>query len=304
MNKPKVSVIMITYDHENYIEEAINGVLMQECDFDVEFIIVNDHSPDNTERIILEILKNHPNSSWIKYIMQKKNLGIRPNSIFALKKCQGKYIALCEGDDYWTDPLKLQKQVDFLENNIEVSLCFHNCEVLFDGLESKSTNNNRGLKVLTENRKYESIEVLEQWLIPTASVVFRTSSLSERFYNYISKYEKFMYWDIVLFLTVAEHGILYGFSDALSVYRRHAGGLTSVDASIDFDKKYAAHLEGIIRVFGKKYKKSVVAVLGKLYFSLALYSINNGNIRDSIISLIKTLVYDPKIMFIYLKNKI
>ena len=115
--QPKVSVCMITYGHEKFIEEAINGVLMQECDFVVELIIANDCSPDKTDAVIQNILCNHPRASWIKYIKHDKNLGMMPNFIFAMQECKGKYIALCEGDDYWTDPSKLQKQVDFLEAN-------------------------------------------------------------------------------------------------------------------------------------------------------------------------------------------
>lgn len=112
-----VSVCMITYGHEKYIREAIEGVLMQECDFEVELILANDCSPDQTDAAIQDILSNHPRASWIKYINHEKNLGMIPNFIFALQQCKGEFIALCEGDDYWIDPLKLQKQVDFLETN-------------------------------------------------------------------------------------------------------------------------------------------------------------------------------------------
>ena len=113
----KVSVCMITYGHEKYIREAIEGVLIQECDFEVELILANDCSPDQTDAAIQDILSNHPRASWIKYIKHEKNLGMIPNFIFAMQQCKGEFIALCEGDDYWIDPLKLQKQVDFLEAN-------------------------------------------------------------------------------------------------------------------------------------------------------------------------------------------
>lgn len=123
--QPKVSVCMITYGHEKFIKEAINGVLIQECNFEVELIIANDCSTDNTDAVIQNILENNPRASWIKYIKHEKNFGMMANFIFALEQCKGKYIALCEGDDYWTDPYKLQKQVDFLEDNPLYSACFH-----------------------------------------------------------------------------------------------------------------------------------------------------------------------------------
>ena len=122
---PKVSVCMITYGQEKFIEQAINGVLMQECDFEVELILANDCSPDKTDEVIQNILENHPRASWIKYIKHEKNIGMMPNFIDAMQDCKGQYIALCEGDDYWTDPLKLQKQVGFLEENPDYVLCFH-----------------------------------------------------------------------------------------------------------------------------------------------------------------------------------
>lgn len=105
----KASVIMITYGHEKFIEQAINEVLMQEGDFEVELIIANDCSPDQTDAIIRNILENHPRASSIKYINHDKNLGIMPNFLFAMKEYNDKYIALCDGDDYWSDPLNLQK---------------------------------------------------------------------------------------------------------------------------------------------------------------------------------------------------
>lgn len=115
---------MITYGHEKYIGKAIQGVLMQKCDFYFELIIVNDFSPDKTDVVVQDFLKNHQRGSLIKYIKHNKNIGMMANFIFALKQAQHKYIAFCEGDDYWTDPLKLQKQVDFLENNSEYGLVY------------------------------------------------------------------------------------------------------------------------------------------------------------------------------------
>jgi glycosyltransferase involved in cell wall biosynthesis len=117
-----VSVIMITYKHEQFIAKAIEGVLMQKCDFEVELIIADDCSPDKTEEKVFQIIKNHPKNSWIKYTKHKTNKGMISNFNWALNQCKGKYIAMCEGDDYWTDPLKLQKQVDFLEKTRNIQL--------------------------------------------------------------------------------------------------------------------------------------------------------------------------------------
>lgn len=119
-----LSVDMITYKHENYIAEAIQGVLMQETNFEFELIIADDCSPDRTQEIVEQIVKLHPRGYRIKYFRHKQNIGMQANGLFAVNKCKGKYFAMCEGDDYWTDPNKLQKQVDFLEENNDYALVF------------------------------------------------------------------------------------------------------------------------------------------------------------------------------------
>lgn len=127
-----VSVVMITYKHEEYLADAINGVLMQECDFGVELIIADDCSPDRTKEIV-EGFKSHKNYHWIKYTRHAKNKGMMANFMWALRFAKGKYIALCEGDDYWSDPLKLQKQVCFLEENPKFGLVYTNYQILKGG---------------------------------------------------------------------------------------------------------------------------------------------------------------------------
>ena len=106
---------MITYNHEKYIKQAIESILMQECNFDYEIVIGEDASTDNTRKIILE-LKNKFPAKFI-LLLHNENVGMMNNFVGVLQKAKGKYIALLEGDDYWTDSLKLQKQVDFLEAN-------------------------------------------------------------------------------------------------------------------------------------------------------------------------------------------
>lgn len=131
-NKPLVTVIIITYNHEKYISQTIEGVLMQKTNFDYEFIICNDCSPDNTDEVINNYLKTHPLGNKIQYFNHKVNKGMVDNFIFAVSKSKGKYIALCEGDDYWISENKLQKQIDFLEQNPDFSICFHTVKILKD----------------------------------------------------------------------------------------------------------------------------------------------------------------------------
>jgi glycosyltransferase involved in cell wall biosynthesis len=162
---PMVSVVMITYGHEEFIEEAIKGVLMQESEFEIELIIANDCSPDSTDEIIQAVIKDNLNKVLIKYIKHDKNIGIIDNFIFALQQSIGKYIAICDGDDYWTDTYKLQKQVEFLELNEDYNLVGHYC---------KSTNDSEISKFAKDTFEFKDINQ-KNIRIPTASIVFRNN---------------------------------------------------------------------------------------------------------------------------------
>jgi glycosyltransferase involved in cell wall biosynthesis len=214
MNKPTVSVVMITYGHENFIEDAINSVLMQQCNFSVELIVANDCSPDTTDDIIRNILREHKNSSWIKYIKHEKNIGMMPNFIFALKESQGDYIALCEGDDYWTDPFKLQKQVGFLKSNPDYVLCFHAIKIQFANGEIVDDF----LTKIPDN--YETIQTLALLgnYIHTPSVVFRNII---KIFPFEMKYTTI--GDYFLYMILAEHGKLKYIDEIMGVYRFGVG---------------------------------------------------------------------------------
>jgi len=123
-----VSINCITYNHEEYIADAIESFLMQKTDFDFEIIIGEDCSLDGTRKIIEGYVIKYP--SKIKLITSEKNVGADENDRRVHANSNGKYIAVCEGDDYWTDPFKLQKQVTYMENNPNCTMCFHSAEIV------------------------------------------------------------------------------------------------------------------------------------------------------------------------------
>ena len=128
MSKPLVSACMITYNHEPYIAQAIEGVLQQQTNFPFELVIGEDCSTDRTRGIVFDYQEKYP--SIIRVITSDKNVGARTNSLRTEKACCGKYVAVCEGDDYWHHPLKLQRQVDFLESHPAYGLVHSNGHVL------------------------------------------------------------------------------------------------------------------------------------------------------------------------------
>lgn len=213
-----VSVIMITYNHEKYIEEAINGVFMQECDFNVELIIADDNSPDTTETVVHDFIRGHQKESWVKYTRHTKNKGIMPNSIWALEQAKGKYIAFCEGDDYWTDPLKLQRQVDFLEANNDYSMVGHNASIIGEGI------NNKPIKFcqIRTSQDISMKTIVNKWQIPSASMVFR-----KKYIGSLPKWYTAIYsGDYSLSLLLRHWGKIYFFKELMSVYRYTASGAT------------------------------------------------------------------------------
>lgn len=221
-----VSVVMITYGHEKHIREAIEGVLMQKGDFNLELIIANDSSPDATDIVISEILKTHSKADRIRYIKHEKNIGMMPNFIFALQQTQGKYIALCDGDDYWTDPYKLQKQVDFLEANSDYVLSFHKVKILKPSgefVDDFITN-------VPEN--YETQETLARLgnYIHTPSVVFRNIKM-----EFPPEFSLSPVGDYFLYIMLTEHGKLKYLEEEMAVYR-YGVGIHSSKTSLNITK--------------------------------------------------------------------
>lgn len=177
-----VSVVMITYGHENYIKEAIEGVLMQICNFEIKLIIADDKSPDNTEILVKNIIQNHPNGHWIEYIRHTENKGMISNFIWALRKAESKYIAFCEGDDYWTDPLKLQKQVNFLDENKEYGLIWSDVDfyIQSSGILKKAIFKN---KIIPIRDSFIDVLINRAFLAPPTWLV-RKQYLPKEINNY------------------------------------------------------------------------------------------------------------------------
>lgn len=131
MNNIKVSIICNTYNHERYIEDALNSFLRQKCDFRYEILIHDDASTDNTQYIIKDFQRRYP--EIVKPIFQKENQyskNIKILEMFQYPRVRGDYIAFCEGDDYWIDDNKLKKQVDFLDRNPNIDICAHGAQVV------------------------------------------------------------------------------------------------------------------------------------------------------------------------------
>lgn len=225
--EPLVSVVMITYNHEKYLAQAIESVLTQKTDFPVELIIGEDCSTDQTRALALAYQNRYPERIRIRF--PERNLGVMPNFIGTLEAARGKYIALCEGDDYWCDERKLQKQVAILEDNPRFYGVFHDCYRLNE--KTKQSKIRIGNIIIDKNPDLASI--IREKHIPTASILYRKINFSER---HVKLLESVRQGDYMLSMIVAEHGPWQYLSEPMSVYRIHDGGVWSGDRAVNIAK--------------------------------------------------------------------
>lgn len=194
----RVSICVITYKHADFIKDTIEGVLMQDFEFPIEFIIADDNSPDQTEKIVRDYIENHSKGNLIKYTKHSENKGMMGNFIWALEQCNGKYIAFCEGDDYWTDSLKLQKQYNAILAHSDVSLVTCNVDHIENG------------KVIGSG-----IGGLRTFFFPNIEEV-----------SNMSNYSNFIYHgDNFLKSILATQGKELILEDKMAVWRKHEGGV-------------------------------------------------------------------------------
>ncbi|MDM0626624.1 hypothetical protein BFS06_10335 [Clostridium perfringens] len=209
-----VSVNCLTYNHEKYIAKTLDSILMQKTNFKFEVLIHDDASSDNTKKIIEQYQNKFPDI--IKPIFQYENKyskGIkRIGYIYNHKRANGKYIAWCEGDDYWIDENKLQKQIDYMEKNNKCTLIFHNAERIDD-----LTGESMGYMINKEweNSEFNVEEIFKYGFIPTASVIYRKLALD----NPPDWYFDAITGDLATNLIVANFGYIYYMKDVMSVYR-------------------------------------------------------------------------------------
>ncbi|SDJ62622.1 Glycosyl transferase family 2 [Flavobacterium noncentrifugens] len=262
---------MITYGHEKFIEQAINAVLLQECNFDFDLIVCNDKSPDATDAVVKSIIENHPNGNKIKYFSHPENLGMIPNFYFALEKCTGKYIAICDGDDYWTDPLKLQKQVDFLESNPGYIIHSGNAQVETNGMLTTQILGGN------DNAVFNITDFYTQNNLVTCTVLFRNIDLKP--FQFFSN-SFFGDWSLYVYLMKTSGLKAFRENSVFSVYRIQESGATFALQGI---KKANLHLQQINLV--------------KRYLGYRHYSTNDkNNINNYLIGKFRILALNKKFM--------
>lgn len=218
MAEPLVSVHMITYNHAPYIAQTIEGVLQQKTNFPFELVIGEDCSTDGTREIVFEYQKKYPDI--IRVITSDKNVGMKRNSYRTMKACRGKYIAFCEGDDYWHRPDKLQIQVDYLEGHGECGLLFADCDfqLVSERKVIKNINYQRGFKS-PGNLTVE--QIWRKWGAWTLTAVVRKDLYDQVVVKdpYLHQSESFLMGDFQLWIEIALISKVAYILESLATYR-------------------------------------------------------------------------------------
>ncbi|MDR2399718.1 MAG: glycosyltransferase [Endomicrobium sp.] len=278
-NTPLVTVVCLTYNHEKFIKQALDGFIMQKTSFPFEVIVHDDASSDGTADIVREYEKKYQNI--IKPIYQTENqLQNEEKSILRdiFAKIKSKYVALCEGDDYWIDPEKLQKQVDFLEKHKDCALCFHATKVIYENGEkllkiSPSKKQRLGKYILTLKDFLKTGNIIE-----TSSVMYRWRFIDEDITKFLPL--NINPCDYIIHLLHAQKGNIGYIDKEMSIYCKHSQSIW-----FNFDKEEHSLKYGISRMNFYKFLSE------KFYNNSTEYTRNTE------------LPIFIKLIFIFAKNK-
>ncbi len=258
--RTKVSVLLVTYNHEKYIAQAIESVLMQRVNFDYEIVIIEDCSTDSTRDIVVDFQKRYPDR--IRLVLAEKNKCTNEDFAAAFQASPSQYIAWLDGDDYWTSPHKLQRQADFLDAHPECAICFHNVVAFYeDGSREPWYRNPVDQKEISTPEDLWACN-----FIASCSSMFRKGLLSE----FPAWYCTDITGDWTLNILFAQHGKIGYLDEVMGAYRIHSGGYWSSLSEIQ-------KLEGLIEFYetmnanlGFRYDEAIKTMISRCRVQLAV----------------------------------
>ena len=280
-NNIEISIIMTTYNQEMYVEKAIQSALNQKTDFYYEILIGDDFSTDNTKEICLTYAQKF--EDIITLDSRTKNIGLINNYADLIKKAQGKYIAILEGDDYWIDLYKLQKQYNFLENNY-CGLVFSNCQLL---------NNESGKMILKHSipikRQLGSIynDLIRENFITAVTIVFKKSLIIQHLEDDLEQIRKFKTLDYYIILLVAQNSKIEYIDDITSVYRIHNNSISNnkkLESRINFLESILEIKLFVLKKFN--YDENLLKlVYSRYYYDFFVVLLEYENIGSSVFNI-------------------
>ncbi|HMS35128.1 MAG TPA: glycosyltransferase [Ignavibacteria bacterium] len=257
----KVSVWMTAYNHEKYLAQCLNSVLMQKTDFDFEIILGEDCSKDRTREIAIDFQKKYPDK--IKLFLPEKNIGMMQMDVATHGLCKGEYIALLNGDDYWTDENKLQIQADFLDANPDSVMCYH--------------------KALVENEDtgytFETVYLENSDTLPVKSLflgynpVMTPTVMVRNIIELPQWYAEMPYGDMLLYLLLSQKGKIKYIDKLMSIYRIHPGGQWQGETVYNNLLKDLKFYRVMNEKLGYKYDELIRHIFAQRYFDMIIIDI-------------------------------
>jgi glycosyltransferase involved in cell wall biosynthesis len=305
-----VSAAIVAYNHEPYIAQALDGALAQQVDFDYEIVVADDCSTDRTREILLDFERRHPNR--IRLVLNERNLGCTRNVARLLEACRGEYVALLDGDDYWTDPRKLARQADYLDRHPTCAISYHQVrELAQSGLaqsglaqsgsaqsgsaqsgsaQSGSAQSGSAQSGSAQSGGAEAFSVpagqkpvgtmrdlLAEGLVPTGSTLFRRAHLVPL----PGWFEESFPPDMVLKALAVDRGTFDFLAEPMSVYRVHAGGCWSQS---NLEDRYLQQIETLRKLnlhFGLRYDRWTRRAVAKRYLELTALDEARGDLAQA-----------------------
>lgn len=292
-----VSVCITAYNVEKYICQTLNSVLSQKTNFDFEIVIGEDKSTDGTAEILKKYQTDFPHK--FRIIQNEKNLGMMPNFLKTLEACKGTYIAVMDGDDYWTDNYKLQKQFNFLESEPGFSLCWHD-SLIVDSDNKLLTTYGERFKGRDYAMDFDLSQVIRWRVLGGTSTIFFRNNLSPFplwAYNFYGT-------EALLFILGRQIGKLSFMSDVMSAYRRHAKSMEGSSDKIQKAERDINSEEILMEVFYPRLRTYFLKRIIWLHFYSFVKYAQQRSINKSVRHLYWQFLRIPRYVLYYLLDKV
>ena len=297
---PLISVVIVTHNHEKFIENVVDSVLGQQMNYTYEVQICDDASTDKTQEILSAYARKHP--ELINLTINEENQGPWKSATTVHKKCIGKYITWLDGDDYWSNNKKLGKQVEFLESNSDYVGCFHDAQIVTMANGNEVPETWSSSQLLNDCDRYSQFNeyrsdfhpwhLLQRNMIPTAALVFRNAEQKELFGD-IPEVNLSLNW--LLHLNIIKRSKFKYFNETWSIYNDHLEGASKKVPLNDFKEANIAILKQLLTdEYYHRFKKGIYQCITDEYLQILL---NPTTMKES-----KTLYY--KASFNYVLNSI
>jgi len=263
----KVSVLVLAYNHERFVAQTLDSVLMQQVGFDWEVVVGEDCSMDGTAAIVRRYADRHPDR--IRVLPRERNLGMHRNFADAWAACRGQYVAILEADDYWTSPTKLSRQAEFLDARPDYTECFTDVEVFHED----GSHPRRRLRPPAERDTWRLLDVLEWNFVPQCSVMFRRGVVAE----WPAWFYGIPLPDWSLHLLHAERGPIGYIPEVTAAYRLHPGGIHSGQSEIAKTEAVAAVYRAINAHLGFTYDRAIRTRIARNWFGVAVACAERGD---------------------------